>query len=209
MKRGKEKATHQGSCQVCGRLQKLPDGVLAKHGYNVTFGFFNGTCWGSGHKPFEKAFDLVQKSVNLATEQRDRLLQAVAELESAPITNEAPFYRYITAKTRREYSGYREEIVKLCLNSVSERVWDIEFSDGKREPGFRYSLYGTLEEIVNKLRSERIEQYNKDIENRNSYIRWQQHRIDTWKEQPLVEVKEEETKRSSSSNHTLRLQADL
>lgn len=47
-------ATHQGHCQACGRIQFLPNDVLAKHGYVVKgFGFFNGVCAGSGKKPIE------------------------------------------------------------------------------------------------------------------------------------------------------------
>lgn len=49
-----EKSTHHGHCQACGRLQLLPGGVLAKHGYKVAgFGFFMGTCRGSDRNPLE------------------------------------------------------------------------------------------------------------------------------------------------------------
>lgn len=47
------KATHYGTCSFCGSLQKLPNGKLSKHGYDVRFGFFNGVCRGSGLSPFE------------------------------------------------------------------------------------------------------------------------------------------------------------
>lgn len=47
------KATHYGTCSFCGSLQKLPNGKLAKHGYDVRFGFFNAVCRGSGRAPFE------------------------------------------------------------------------------------------------------------------------------------------------------------
>ena len=40
------KATHDGECQLCGRMQKLPDGRLAKHGYTTRWGFFQGVCPG-------------------------------------------------------------------------------------------------------------------------------------------------------------------
>lgn len=46
------RATHQGTCQCCLRIQALPQGRLAKHGYQVAFrgsgGWFSGTCRGSG-----------------------------------------------------------------------------------------------------------------------------------------------------------------
>lgn len=48
------KSTHQGICQVCGRLQCIVGHTMAKHGYVVAgFGFFNGTCFGSDEKPLQ------------------------------------------------------------------------------------------------------------------------------------------------------------
>ena len=49
-----KKATHYGTCQVCGRNQKAPNGLVAKHGYTVDGGFFNGVCFGSDELPFEQ-----------------------------------------------------------------------------------------------------------------------------------------------------------
>lgn len=52
----KKAGTHLGHCQACGRQQVVEaSGLMAKHGYVVAgFGFFNGTCYGSGHLPLEK-----------------------------------------------------------------------------------------------------------------------------------------------------------
>ena len=48
------KATQIGTCQICGSVQKLPNGRLAKHGYTVEYGWgFNGVCNGSEKLPFE------------------------------------------------------------------------------------------------------------------------------------------------------------
>jgi len=52
-------ATHYGSCQLCGSLQKAPGGYLAKHGYDVAYGFFNGVCRGSHELPYEVSCDLL------------------------------------------------------------------------------------------------------------------------------------------------------
>jgi len=47
--------THKGHCQVCGRVQAVStnDNLIAKHGYDVQFGFFNGTCKGSDIEQLE------------------------------------------------------------------------------------------------------------------------------------------------------------
>ena len=56
-------ATHKGACQICGSTQMLPDGVLAKHGYTVRWGFFSGTCSGSGRLPFEQSTDAIAEAI--------------------------------------------------------------------------------------------------------------------------------------------------
>ena len=58
----KQKHTHRGHCQVCGRIQAAqqyhampPAHNLAKHGYTVKdWGFFRGTCQGSDNRPLEE-----------------------------------------------------------------------------------------------------------------------------------------------------------
>lgn len=49
-----KKATHNGTCQVCGALQALPDGKLSKHGYDVEFHYFRGVCPGAAFMPLEQ-----------------------------------------------------------------------------------------------------------------------------------------------------------
>lgn len=183
----KNKATHQGTCQVCGRLQMLPAGVLSKHGYTKQFGFFNGVCWGAGSKPFEQAYDLLEKSITLVTTQRDALVTCIAELEAAPITNQAPYYRYVRGNGYIR-SSYQEQMVTLTVGE-NGRVDSAVFADGETAPAIRYSLTGTLEEVVTRLRANRITRYKKDIADREGYISWQQKRVDTWKPQPLTPVK--------------------
>ena len=47
--------THRGTCQACGRLQahQNTNGLVAKHGYTVDWGFFNGVCMGADAQPLE------------------------------------------------------------------------------------------------------------------------------------------------------------
>lgn len=58
------KATHNGTCQSCGRSQAVnaKTGRLAKHGYTVDYGYFNGTCAGSDSQPLE-----LETSLNVET----------------------------------------------------------------------------------------------------------------------------------------------
>jgi hypothetical protein len=64
-------ATHQGTCQICGRIHKVDNhsGRVAKHGYTKQFGFFNGTCHGSDKLPLEVSNDALKQDV-VNTEKR-------------------------------------------------------------------------------------------------------------------------------------------
>lgn len=53
------KHTHVGHCQSCGATHavELRNECIAKHGYTVDWGYFAGTCSGSGVYPLEVARD--------------------------------------------------------------------------------------------------------------------------------------------------------
>ncbi|BAU40183.1 hypothetical protein [Ralstonia phage RSP15] len=43
----------RGNCQVCGRQHAVVKGVMAKHGYKVQHGYFNGVCSGQHYRPLQ------------------------------------------------------------------------------------------------------------------------------------------------------------
>lgn len=45
---------HRGHCPHCGRQQAVRNGGMAKHGYTVDYGYFNGTCTGADMPPMER-----------------------------------------------------------------------------------------------------------------------------------------------------------
>lgn len=63
------KATNNGICQVCGREQAVhpQTSFLAKHGYTVEWGYFEGTCPGSNFLP-------IQLDRTIADEELEKLL---------------------------------------------------------------------------------------------------------------------------------------
>jgi hypothetical protein len=54
------KHTHRGTCQACGAIQAVDNktGAIAKHGYTVDWGMFEGECQGSHKLPLEKSSEL-------------------------------------------------------------------------------------------------------------------------------------------------------
>ena len=53
----------RGNCQCCGRLQAVTRGFVAKHGYTVKQGWFNGVCQGSGEEPMQTSIAITTKIV--------------------------------------------------------------------------------------------------------------------------------------------------
>jgi hypothetical protein len=58
--------THRGTCQVCGSVQAVNNktGMIAKHGYTVDWGMFQGECPGSNELPIEKSHKLTTQIIN-------------------------------------------------------------------------------------------------------------------------------------------------
>lgn len=194
------KATHQGHCQVCNRVQNIQarNGKLAKHGYQVAgYGFFNGTCPGSDHLPLEQDKTMVEWSIKWAEESQANFKQARL-VESTPVSQATAmwFNEYVVSNNRYIPSQYvwkrvniYEETKQYSDGTPYQDKYFIGY-DGKREPFMRYGLYGTLDEIANAQREKYItEHLTKRIKELQQYIREQQERIKIWHSQPLIEIK--------------------
>jgi hypothetical protein len=79
--------THRGTCQACGAVQAvMVKGLLAKHGYTVEWGFFNGVCAGADRLPLEVNKDLAMATIS---HLRDEFIPAqkarIAGLENGTV----------------------------------------------------------------------------------------------------------------------------
>lgn len=68
-KKAATKATAKGTCQLCGSIQKLPAGLVAKHGYSIRGGAQYGSCEGSGQLPLELSCALIPAAIEEAQAQ--------------------------------------------------------------------------------------------------------------------------------------------
>ena len=76
------KATQIGTCQICGSVQKLPNGRLAKHGYTVEYGWgFNGVCNGSGRLPFEISKEYAESALASSKTSFENLVAPTEQLD--------------------------------------------------------------------------------------------------------------------------------
>lgn len=192
------KSTHRGHCQACGRLQMLPSGVLAKHGYNVTSGYFSGTCAGSGRLPFEKAADLVQEFIWSALKQRANVANFQETLRAPATIPQAWIRAYVSSDeidraASRSRGGYFWMNVELRerANDPSRVEFDAQHP-AKKGTVLTHSVYGypkpSLLEEATALNTTYANWLQHEVDSLTRYIAWQTDRVTNWKEADLFPV---------------------
>lgn len=71
--------THKGHCQVCGNLHAVDNSHngLAKHGYDVSWGFFNGVCSGADNLPIQLDRTLADRTISSLEKEIVRLQKSL------------------------------------------------------------------------------------------------------------------------------------
>lgn len=172
-------ATHKGTCQACGRIQKLPNGVVAAHGYTTRWGFFSGTCPGSGEKPFEISADYIERTIVRAQDSIARLEDAAASVRAETGESGAAWY-YIYNSLIGAKSWERVVVVEGGqINVVQE---------GKTKTHKVFGLSGDIAADARTLNERRAKAYETDTTRYREYIHWQNERIANWKPGTLSPV---------------------
>lgn len=116
------KATHNGTCQVCGRQQAHTDSRgLAKHGYTVKDWGFNGTCCGSDKPPVETSTTLLDDTVISLTAQADRLAAKTLE------TIEVVVLEHYADRERGDFRTLSDRKIRTSVHSQAEfDLWKAE-----------------------------------------------------------------------------------
>lgn len=172
------KATHQGQCQICSRIQKLPNTRLSQHGYTVEFSFFEGVCPGSKSLPYELSCDLIKQQIPL-------LLIRVTELEAKIISLNNRDGHFAYSKLYASRKGYYWDTVEFIMTNrgIAKQHKDKIYYNLCLPYGFN------LEQVARYYDSLYISQVLKPtIKNIQDYIRHCQLRIDKWHLQPLEEI---------------------
>lgn len=172
-------STNRGTCQACGAIQKLPGGVLAKHGYR-------GICPGSEHPPFEQSCALVQDYIRSADAQLGNLSTLHASLLAHATKPECWHYEYVL-KGRR--SGYVWRLVQLERGESHGYpfAWAYQRVDGTWD---RLPYYGSAKTLLdvateeNRIRAAALER--EEIAETRRYIVWQRRRVQDWQPRPLL-----------------------
>lgn len=113
-------ATQKGSCQCCGKWHKLPDGLLAKHGYHVMWGHFNGVCRGSDELPFEESCALIENFIAEAEQYLEQLNTHCAKL-CQPASQPRAWYHEYVNRNRTRKGGYQWREIELIEDDESTK----------------------------------------------------------------------------------------
>lgn len=204
------KHTHKGTCQICGSTQAVNNdsGMLAKHGYTTRWGFFSGTCSGSGHLPLQVSCDLIKDSADAALRHGKALTEKAVELNNQ--TGPEGFYNvYIPATWQSRKSKHVwirvtfadvefENTTKLMMIPNQEDIKMYSLSDNRsiREmatmPAFRFGIYGvanTVDAYAKDSRIKRAEAYCRTAKEYFEYYAHQCEVLENWKPTELFAVK--------------------
>lgn len=198
------KATHNGTCQVCGAIQAVnaKTNRLAKHGYTTRWGFFAGTCSGSDEKPFELSAGLIFAAIEKALKEANELRDASFHLRNNDTGNKAWIHEYVPAyfigggkSVKSTYKWVQvelqEEVKPYRDGSGSYSVFWYHKVDGKgtttRKDLDGYGHSKSFAEAVKYLNSFRAQWQDTRESQLRVYAQWQTDRVRDWKEQPLLE----------------------
>lgn len=199
------KATHYGTCQICGAEQKLPSGRLSKHGYTVDFGFFNGVCNGAHGQPFEKSTDLIEKTVARVKTHRENLIAEIEELKNTTAFVWVNVYYRGTASRLSGYRWEKFERADILLETYNERFPDAYVIPQGLKDDEKASLKArgrnargnhhlsqfsgdTLDEKIVIENASYIRVLEAQVKKSDDYIAWQEKRVAEWVEQDLAPI---------------------
>lgn len=164
-------ATHDGTCQICGARQRLPGGLLAKHGYDVQHGFFNGVCIGSDHAPFEEDCLLLARTLGDFRTYVAREAAALAALQAR--TPDPADVTY----------PHRDVILRGPLSARPDGVYITDARTGKEA---RVQVLGTPESAAERLHRELIGSAEVQLRMSERDLQRMQARLQGWAPAPLL-----------------------
>lgn len=190
------KSTHIGTCQVCGRSQKLPNGLLSKHGYTVEWGFFSGECYGSGNLPFEVSKYMIDDSIRRATQQRDETLGLSDEYKAGRLDDgiKAWVHAYYSSTGYGRNlirGGYRWQQVDVVPVEKGMRGRFMYLDDNGKKihiETYDYTIESLEQTRVHMNKQHAEYSLDKRVVDLNRYIAWQQQRIENWSPVALTPI---------------------
>lgn len=206
--------THRGHCQICDRIQavNVKTGRIAKHGYNVRWDFYSGTCPGSDHLPYEKSADLLPLIIASTRATIQRFAASIDDTkrfgESHPTEGKITVRHALPANLRtienrwehREIAGHFEVesvdqgYTRICFVAAGR----VEFKDGFSQVVWSasdlyllntfYTTDNTPEAYAAKWCKDEIKSLARRIRPHDDFANFLTARLAAWKLADLIPV---------------------
>lgn len=176
------KATHKGTCQICGHFQKLPGGTLSTHGYKVEWSMFTGVCTGTGALPYEVSTDLIAAAVTSATAAAVRLDAEAAAL----LADTDPQAAWQQERVAPHYEGARYIPGYYRWNLLDKASMDITRTESGGDAWYAFGplssriIGDSAAAIMVKMNAKRAAHLQREAGQYRAYADWQQERINNW-----------------------------
>ena len=134
----------RGNCQCCGREHAVVDGKMAKHGYTVESGWFQGVCAGKHFAPIQVSRNDTDKLIATVREQVLEMIAkadkvASGELKPATIT------RHPHSKKSMEFIPFAEATAYEQRDAIRALEWNF-----RRNAEMGTSFANMMSEVADK-----------------------------------------------------------
>jgi len=117
-----EKNQIRGNCQCCGKQQAVKNGTMAKHGYTVEHGWFNGVCSGERFAPIQVSRTQTDKII---AEILAEIPQLLAKAEQVVMGKLFPQFVVVGRYDSRKTIPYADADVRDQRNACNEMLWEL------------------------------------------------------------------------------------
>jgi len=177
------KHTHRAHCQVCGAQQAVDNktGKLAKHGYTVEHGFFEGECPGSHNLPIEVDHTMTDNIIEDLGRQADRIeAQIAVGIKAVPYRYREGSTEKVVMVTRDTFESVLADLGKVVHNAdyqwqngVDLHVWRLQ-----KQVTFLHDHCEMMTKLIDKrfgadmIPVERVERQSKKFADRTEAKAW-------------------------------------
>lgn len=191
MKTTKTKATHKGECQFCEKIQKLPNGKLAKHGYKVIDSAFADTCLGSELLPYNQSCKEIETQLIPQVQAIIVRLQSLVER----VKEETDFCHKKVYYPEYRCDSWTRGQIRERVNT-GDTVWTgkhFEFlHNNKFEPVPMYVLLeletNTVISVASYYNAKYIKHLQTQISECEQALARLQNRVTNWEEKELIAI---------------------
>ena len=182
-----KKATHIGTCQVCFRKLKLPNGVIAKHGYTVIDSTFVHTCEGSDCLPFEQDCTVTATQVDAYS-----AMTAQEQARYDAVRNETDA---VWIAVKRDAYSFKDKVKGRCtIEQDGQGVWRTVHTNpvlnnrNIRSIGVVLPTM-TTSDVIQSLNTKYVETYIRPIVELYSTMQNEmRRRLETWVVKELIPI---------------------